>query len=72
MSRLMDILDYKAREGVKIFILLYYDYYFLRLNSKYAQNIFSKLNKNINLIRFPKDSNNSSFLFLQNSQQMRP
>ena len=58
MSRLMDILDYKAREGVKIFILLYYDYYFLRLNSKYAQNIFSKLNKNINLIRFPKDSNN--------------
>jgi phospholipase D1/2 len=58
MSRLMDILDYKAREGVKIFILLYYDYYFLRLNSKYAQNIFRKLNKNINLIRFPKDSNN--------------
>ena len=27
MSRLMDILDYKAREGVKIFILLYYDYF---------------------------------------------
>ena len=58
MSRLMDILDYKAKEGVKIFILLYYDYYVENLNSKYTQNIFSKLNKNINLIRFPKDSKN--------------
>ena len=42
MSRLMDILDYKAKEGVKIFILLYYDYIFLKLNSKYTQNIFNK------------------------------
>ena len=58
MSRLMDILDYKAKEGVKIFILLYYDYIFLKLNSKYTQNIFNKLNKNINLIRFPKNSKN--------------
>ena len=58
MSRLMDILDYKAKEGVKIYILLYYDYFILKLNSKYTQNIFSKLNKNINLIRFPKDSKN--------------
>lgn len=58
MSRLMDILDYKAKEGVKIYILLYYDYFVLKLNSKYTQNVFSKLNKNINLIRFPKDSNN--------------
>ena len=58
MSRLMDLLDYKAKEGVKIYILLYYDYFILKLNSKYTQNIFSKLNKNINLIRFPKDSKN--------------
>ena len=58
MSRLMDILDYKAKEGVKIYILLYYDYFVTKLNSKYTQNIFSKLNKNINLIRFPKDSKN--------------
>ena len=58
MSRLMDILDYKAKEGVKIFILLYYDYYFVKLNSKYTEDVFRKLNKNINLIRFPKNSKN--------------
>ena len=58
MFRLMDILDYKAKEGVKIYILLYYDYYFVKLNSKYTEDVFRKLNKNINLIRFPKDSKN--------------
>ena len=30
----------------------------MKLNSKYTQNIFNKLNKNINLIRFPKNSKN--------------
>ena len=58
MSRLMDILDYKEKEGVKIYILLFYDYTFVKLNSKQTQDIFTQLNKNINIIRFPKDSKN--------------
>ena len=58
ISRLMDILDLKAKEGVKIYILLYHEWVVLNYDSKHTVNVFQKLNKNINIKRFPHDSNN--------------
>ena len=56
LSRLMDILEYKAKQGVKIFILLYYECSLaLTLNSKYTQDTLEKLHKNIRVTRHPKD-----------------
>ena len=59
MSRLMDILDYKAKEGVKIYILIFYEWSLsLNINSKHTENTIKKLDKNINIIRFPNSNNN--------------
>lgn len=58
ISRVMDILDLKAKEGVKIYILLYHEWIFSEHNSKHTVNILKKLNKNISVIRFPHDSKN--------------
>ena len=59
ISRLMDILDYKAKEGVKIYILLFYEWSLsLKTSSKHTENTFKNLNKNINIIRFPDNNNN--------------
>ena len=56
LSRLMDILEYKAKKGVKIYILLYYECSLaLTLDSKYTQDTLEKLHKNILVTRHPTD-----------------
>ena len=56
LSRLMDILQYKAKKGVKIYILLYYECSLaLSLDSKYTEDTLEKLHKNIEVIRHPPD-----------------
>ena len=56
LSRLMDILEYKAKKGVKIYILLYYECSLaLKLNSKHTQDTLEKLHKNIVVTRHPTD-----------------
>ena len=54
LSRLMDILEFKAKKGVKIYILLYYECSIaLKLNSKHTQDTLEKLHKNIVVTRHP-------------------
>ena len=56
LSRLMDILKFKAKKGVKIYILIYYECSLaLTLNSKYTQDTLEKLDKNIKVTRHPSD-----------------
>ena len=56
MTRLMDVLNYKAKQGVKIYILVYYEVSLaLTLNSKHTEEILNGLNKNINVTRHPSD-----------------
>ena len=56
LSRLMDVLEYKAKKGVKIYILLYYECSLaLTLNSKYTEDTLEKLHKNIQVTRHPSD-----------------
>ena len=55
ITRLMDILDYKAKQNVKIYLLIFCEWAVsLPTNSKHVEDTFNKLNKNINIIRFPK------------------
>ena len=57
MTRLIDILDYKARQGVKIYILIYYEVSVAStLDSKHTVEIFNKINKNIKITRHPEAS----------------
>ena len=52
----MDVLEYKAKKGVKIYILIYYECSLaLTLDSKYTQDTLEKLHKNIEVIRHPSD-----------------
>ena len=53
MTRLMDVLNYKAKQGVKIYILIYKESFFLNINSAHTEDIFNKLNKNIIVTRYP-------------------
>ena len=56
LSRLMDILKFKAKKGVKIYILIYYECSLaLTLNSKFTQDTLEKLHKNIKVTRHPAD-----------------
>ena len=56
LSRLMDILQFKAQKGVKIYILIYYECSLaLTLNSKHTQDTLEKLHKNIKVTRHPSD-----------------
>ena len=56
LSRLMDVLEARAKKGVKIYILLYYECSIaLTLNSKYTQETLEKLHKNISVTRHPTD-----------------
>ena len=56
-TRLMDVLNYKAKEGVKIYILVYYECSLaLTLNSKHTEEVFKKLNSNIKVTRHPSDA----------------
>ena len=53
-TRLMDILDYKERQGVKIYILVFFEWPLsLNINSKHTENTIKKINENINIIRYP-------------------
>ena len=41
MTRLIDVLNYKAKQGVQIYILVYKEFSFsLNINSAYTENIF--------------------------------
>ena len=56
LSRLMDILKFKAKKGVKIYILVYYECSLaLTLNSQHTQVTLEGLHKNIKVTRHPKD-----------------
>ena len=56
LSRLMDVLQYKANKGVKIYILLYYECSLaLTLDSKHTEDTLEKLHKNIEVARHPSD-----------------
>ena len=56
MSRLMDVLEFKAKAGVKIYILLYYECSIaIKLNSKHTMDTLEKLHKNIMVTRHPTD-----------------
>ena len=56
LSRLMDVLEARAKKGVKVYILLYYECSLaLTLNSKYTQETLEKLHKNISVARHPTD-----------------
>ena len=55
-TRLMDVLEHKAKDGVKIYILLYYECSIaIKLNSKHTQDTLEKLHKNIVVTRHPTD-----------------
>ena len=57
MSRLMDVLNYKAEEGVKIYILIYYECSLaLTLNSKHTEDVLKGLNSLIKVTRHPSDA----------------
>ena len=54
MTRLMDVLDYKCRQGVKVYILIYYEVSLVMpLNSKYTEETFKKINPKIKVTRHP-------------------
>jgi len=55
MTRLIDVLNYKAKQGVQIYILVYKEFSFaLSINSDHTEKIFNKLlNKNIKVTRYP-------------------
>ena len=57
ITRFMDILNYKAKQNVKIYILVYYEWAKGHItDSKHFEQTINSLNKNINFIRFPKNS----------------
>ena len=54
MTRLMDVLNYKAKQGVKIYILIYKEFSFaMNLNSEHTESILNSLNENIKVTRYP-------------------
>ena len=54
LTRLMDILNYKAKQGVKIYIMIYYEVSLaVTLNSEHTKNTLEKLNSNIKVTRHP-------------------
>jgi len=54
ITRLMDVLNYKAKQGVKIYILIYKEFQIaLSLNSEHTEYILTGLNENIKVTRFP-------------------
>ena len=56
VTRLMDILDYKEKEGVKIYIIVFFEWPLtLSINSKHTLETIKKINKKINIIRYPVD-----------------
>ena len=57
LTRLMDVLDYKARQGVKVYILVYYECSLaLTLNSKHTEDALKAINPNIKVTRHPSEA----------------
>ena len=57
ISRLMDVLYYLAKKGVKIYILLYKEFEIaLAINSTHAKTTLQNLHQNIKVTRHPKKS----------------
>ena len=57
MTRLMDVLDFKARQGVQVYIMVYYECQLaLTLNSKHTEDAFKKINPNIKVTRHPSEA----------------
>ena len=57
MSRLMDVLNFKALQGVQVYILIYYECSLaLTLNSKHTEDALIGINKNIKVTRHPSDA----------------
>ena len=57
MTRLMDILDFKARQGVQVYIMVYYECKLaLTLNSKHTEEAFKQINPNIKVTRHPSEA----------------
>ena len=64
MTRLIDVLNYKANQGVKIYVLIYKEFSFvLSLNSEYTEKILTKFNKNIKVTRYPPVLKTGVFLW---------
>jgi len=54
MTRLMDVLDYKARQGVQVYVLVYAEMSLaLTLNSEHTEEALTGINKNIKVTRHP-------------------
>ena len=57
MTRLMDVLDYKARQGVQVYIMVYYECKLaLTLNSEHTEDAFKQINPNIKVTRHPSEA----------------
>ena len=57
LSRIMDVLNHKAKQGVKVYVLIYYECSLaLNLNSKHTEDTLEKLDKNIMVTRHPKEA----------------
>ena len=57
ITRLIDVLNYKAKNNVKIYILNYYEWAKGSISdSKHFEKTIKKLNKNIKFIRFPSNA----------------
>ena len=64
MTRLMDVLNYKAEQGVQIYILIYKEFSLaLSLNSAHTEEVLTKLNKNIKVTRYPSLTQTFTFLW---------
>lgn len=58
--RLDNLLKKKARQNVKIYILIYHEISFaVNINSDYTYNIFNNLHHNVNIIRHPNNTPNT-------------
>ena len=54
LIRLIDVLIYKVKQGVKIYILIYKEFSIaLTLNSEHKENILRKLNENTKATKYP-------------------
>ncbi|KAF9761833.1 Phospholipase D2 [Nosema granulosis] len=52
--RLDNILKEKAKQGIRIYIIIYQEFYYsLSINSSYTYEVFSRLHRNIQILKYP-------------------